>query len=100
MVSLLSESEATNREWNGRDDICNHYFGRVPLTERVVTLTLNWKRDKLSRPELVGRFRLDMDELVSRGYVRKLPGWYILRFQRTGNRIEIAVNRGSRPLPL
>jgi hypothetical protein len=54
--------------WNGRDDICGHYMGRVPITERVVTLTLNWKRSKSSHPELVGRFRLDMDQLVSRGY--------------------------------
>jgi hypothetical protein len=75
-------------------------MGRVPIAERVVTLRLNWKRDKSSRPELVGRFRLEMDALVSRGYARKIPGWYVLRFQRSGDRIEVAVNRSKQALPL
>jgi hypothetical protein len=100
MISTLSDGVTTQRAWNGRDDISQHYMGRVPHTERVVTLTLTWKRDKNSRPQLVGRFRLDMDKLVAAGYSRTVPGWYILRFQRTGNRIEVATNRSGRALPL
>jgi hypothetical protein len=100
MISTLPESAMTQRAWNGRDDIFQHYMGRVPQTERIVTLTLTWKRNKNSRSEPVGRFRFDMDKLVEAGYVRKVPGWYILRFQRTGNRIEVATNRSERALPL
>ncbi|SRR5258708_2914137 len=100
MIVTLPDTATTKREWNGRDDIHCHYMGRVPLAESLVTLTLNWKRDRHSRPRLVGRFRLHMDRLVSAGYARKVPGWYILRFQRTGDRIEVATNRSSRALPL
>src|SRR5437764_9206759 len=100
MIKTLPDSETTQREWNGRDDISQHYMGRVPQTDRVVTLTLTWKRDKSSRSQLVGRFRIDMDKLVGAGYARTVPGWYILRFQRTGNCIEVATNRSGRALPL
>jgi hypothetical protein len=75
-------------------------MGRIPFAESSVTLTLNWKRDKNSRTYLVGKFRLDMNKLVSAGYARKVDGWYILRFQRTGNHIEVAKNRSSDPLQL
>ena len=100
MIQTLPDSEPTHREWNGRDDIAQNYLGRVPQTERIVTLTLTWKRDKSSHSQLVGRFRFDMDKLIGAGYARKVSGWYILRFQRTGNRIEVAKNRRERALPL
>ena len=100
MIDTLPDTVKTRREWNGRDDIGSHYMSRVPTSEGLVSLTLNWKKDKNSRPQLVGRFRLDMDRLVGAGYARKVPGWYILRFQRTGKRIEVAMNRSSRALPL
>jgi hypothetical protein len=100
MIEIISGTAPTKREWNGRDDIHCHYMGRIPLTEPFVALTLNWKRDKHSQLHLIGRYRLDMAKLVSEGYARKVPGWYILRFQRTGNRFEVAANRSSRALPL
>jgi hypothetical protein len=100
MVTELPNNATTQRGWNGRDDISQHYMGRVPTSERVVTLTLTWKKNKSSQPQFVGRFRFDMDGLVAAGYARRVPGWYILRFQRTSNRIEVATNRSQRPLPL
>ena len=99
-MTALPDNVTTQRAWNGRDDIARHYMCRVPQAERVVTLTLTWKRNKTSRQQPVGRFRFDMDKLVEAGYARKVPGWYILRFQRTGNRIEVAKNRRERALPL
>jgi hypothetical protein len=100
MIDKLSNDFMTKREWNGRDDIHCHYMGRIPLDEPLVTLTLNWKKDKNSRPYLVGKFRLRMDKLVSEDYARKVEGWYILRFQRSGSHIEVAKNHSSRALQL
>ena len=65
-----------------------------------MTLTLNWKRHKNALAVTVGKLRLDMEQLVEAGYARKVPGAYVLRFQRTGNRLEVAINRSKRALPL
>ena len=100
MIDTLPDAAITKRKWNGRDDIRCNFFGRIPLAEPVVTLTLTWKRDRESRPQVVGKFRLDMPKLVSTGYARKVPGWYVLRCQRTGNRIEVAINRSCKAFPL
>jgi hypothetical protein len=96
MIKKLICDQKTHRAWNGRDDVSQHYMGRIPLTERSVSLVLTWKKDKDAKSCLVGGFLLEMEKLCDEGYVRAVPGFYILRFQRTGDRIEIAVNRGSK----
>jgi hypothetical protein len=95
MIKRLDRSAITRRTWNGRDDIHQNYFGRVPLTEVPVSISLTWKKTKGAVPCLVGRFELDLKALSHAGYVRKMAGFYFLRFQRTGTGIELAQNRRS-----
>jgi hypothetical protein len=100
MIEMLQDDAPTNRKWTGRDDNGAHHHGKIPLAEPVVTLTLSWRRNRTARPELVGRFRLDMEKLVAEGYATRDSGGYRLRFQRTENRMEVAINRGRAALPL
>jgi hypothetical protein len=100
MIKRLADHATTHRSWNGRDDIHGHYVGRVPLSEHSVSISLTWKREKDSKPCPVGRFLLDMPALETRGFVRKVEGYYILRFQRAGNLIEVAPNRSGPSHPL
>jgi hypothetical protein len=100
MVEMLPDDAPTERRWTGRDDNNANFYGKIPLIESIVTLTLSWKRDTNANPVVVGRLRLNMEQLVEAGYARKVTGAYILRFQRTGNQVQIAVNRGQRALPL
>jgi hypothetical protein len=46
----------------------------------------------------IGKYRLDLRALESGGYVRLKDNRYFLRFQRTKERIEIAINRNNRAL--
>jgi hypothetical protein len=100
MITRLDEDSNTRRAWNGRDDVHQHYLGRVPRDEKSVSLSLTWKKEKDAKPSLVGRFVLDVNALAKEGFVREVEGFYILRFQRTGNVIEIAPNRSSPALKL
>lgn len=95
MVTNLNSHQPPHRHWNGRDDINQHYMGRVPETEHTVTLGLTWKREKGSRSFRVGEFRFEMKQLEEAGFVRRVPGYYILRFQRSGRTIQLATNRAG-----
>jgi hypothetical protein len=99
MITQLEEAAPTNRAWNGRDDIRQHYVGHFPDSERVLTLTLSWKREQHTPLCPVGKFRFDMPTLVKTGFARKHGDEYVIRFQRTGRLIEVAINR-SRPAKL
>lgn len=94
----LQEDAPTNRKWNGRDDIAAHYHGTIPNDQNEITLTLNWKSSADGKVGQVGRYRFILPGLKDEGYVEKRHGGYYLRFQRTGNKIEIAINRSSKAL--
>ena len=92
----LPSTVDTEREWNFRDDIHQEYMNDdLPENHPVITLTLNWKPDEHSVPRPVGKYRIDLG-LLEPKYVRKTEeGKFFLRFQRTGESIEIALNRQS-----
>jgi hypothetical protein len=96
MITRLLGSSKTQRAWNGRDDIHQHYTGCVPLNEKFVSLSLTWKKEKESKPSSVGCFVLNMPALAKGGFIREVEGYYILRFQRAGRVIEISQNRSTR----
>jgi hypothetical protein len=95
MITLLEEAALARRVWNGRDDIHQHYIGHFPDSEHVLTLALSWKREKHSHLYQVGKFRFDMPALVRAGFARRHGSEYVIRFQRTGRLIEVAVNRSQ-----
>jgi hypothetical protein len=65
MVTILPSTATTEREWNFRDDINQNFFGDIPESQPIVSLTLNWKLDATSKPRIVGRYRIDLTLLVS-----------------------------------
>jgi hypothetical protein len=94
-VEELSSTTTTEREWNFRDDIHQEYMCDIPESQPIITLTLNWKSDELSAARLVGKYRINLG-LLEPQYVRKTTGGkFFLRFQRTDENIEIALNRHS-----
>lgn len=95
MVTILPHTAITEREWNFRDDIHQNFFGDIPRHQPVITLTLNWKPDAASKPKLVGRYRIDLGLLVSEQLARNTDKGVLLRFQRTREFIEIAIDRES-----
>ncbi len=95
MITRIEDGTPTNRSWNGRDDIHQHYIGHFPVSEHLLTLSLAWKKEEHSPIFDIGRFRFDMPRLVDAGFARVHDGEYIIRFQRTDRRIEVAINRTS-----
>jgi hypothetical protein len=95
MVTILPARAITEREWNFRDDVNQNFFGDIPADQPTITLTLNWKPDAATAPRLVGRYSIDLRLLVSEGFARKSNRGVNLRFQRTGDIIEIAIDRES-----
>ena len=98
MVTILPSTATTEHEWNFRDDIDQNFFGDIPESQPIISLALNWKPDATSKPKIVGRYRIDLTLLVSEGFARKSERGVHLRFQRTGEFIEIATNRQSQAL--
>ena len=95
MVMILPQTATTDREWNFRDDNHQHFFGDIPDDQAVITLTLNWKVDAASPPKLVGRYKIDLGLLVSEQLAKRSNRGVRLRFQRSGDFIEIAIDRQS-----
>lgn len=93
MVTILPQATTTDREWNFRDDNNQNFFGDIPDDRPVITLTLNWKPSAISPAKLVGRYKIDLELLVSRGFAKKSDRGVLLRFQRTDDLIEIAIDR-------
>ncbi len=96
MVTILPSSAITEREWNFRDDDNQEFHSDIPENQQFISLTLNWKPDKAAtKARLVGKYRIDLRLMLSEGLVRKSDKGIFLRFQRTGEIIEIALNRAS-----
>ena|SRR5579883_1301663 len=95
MVTILPQNAVTEREWNFRDDNTQNFFGDIPDSQPVITLTLNWKPDANSPAKLVGRYKIDLGLLVAEKLAKRSNRGVLLRFQRTSDFIEIAVDRQS-----
>jgi len=67
----------------------------IPLDQKEITLTLNWKASADDVPRQVGRYKIYLPGLEQEGFVSKLTDGYYLRFQHTDGRIEIAINRSA-----
>jgi hypothetical protein len=59
------------RHWVIRDDNQQHYHGVVSLDESPLYLELYWKATAREREQLVGRYRLDLRQLLAHGYIRR-----------------------------
>ncbi len=70
----------------------------IPANQPFITATLDWKESAKAETFPVGKYRIDLPALEAKGYVRLKDNRYFLRFQRTKERIEIAVNRKSKAL--
>jgi hypothetical protein len=97
-VVRLSKDTPTVRHWNGRDDNAAHYHQNIPIDQKEITLTLKWKASAHGKKTPVGFYKINLPGLTNEGYVEKRTAGYFLRFQRTGTKIEIAINRGSKAL--
>lgn len=93
MSIKLPDNAVTDRHWTLRDDNRQHFHGDIPLDQKSITLTLSWKETANDIPPEVGRYRLNLADLETAGFVRKSARGFYLRFQRTDDLIEIAINR-------
>lgn len=100
MIHKLRSDAQTDRHWNFNDAVGQNYMLYIPANQPVVTATLNWKKTSDSKAILVGNYRFDLRALEANGFVRFKDNRYFLRFQRTNDRIEIAINWSAEPLDL
>lgn len=99
MIHELPDDTPTDRHWNFNDEVGQNYMLYIPANQPVITGTLNWKETSDSKMAFpVGRYRFDLRALEAGGYVRFKDNRYFLRFQRTNERIEVAINRKSKAL--
>jgi hypothetical protein len=99
-VIRLELGTPTERTWNGRDDNRGHHHGWIPHDQSVITLALNWKTSKNGELYEVGRYKINLPELETEGFVRSSNRRYFLRFQHKGNSFVIAVNCAGPYYPL
>ncbi len=73
-VQKLSEEQASRlklRRWIFNDASNRIYSCAVPITECPCNIRLSWKRDADAQVHLVGYFRLDLKELLDKGFIRE-----------------------------
>lgn len=98
ILATCRSTSQTERHWIFNEDKGRNYILHIPANQSVVTGTLNWKETTNSESYSVGKYRFDLRLLEAGGYVRFKDNRYFLRFQRTKERIEIAINRTSKAL--
>ena len=98
MISDLPSDSPTERHWTLNDEVNQNYMLYIPANQPVITATLDWKESAKAETFPVGKYRINLPALESGGYVRLKDNRYFLRFQRTKERIEIALNRKSKAL--
>lgn len=77
------------RRWVLRDDNQQHYHGVVRLSEGPCYIEFHWKPDRQGQEQLVGRFRLNLPELLAADHVR------FEREMEKGDDIRVRFYRGS-----
>ncbi len=58
------------RHWVGNDGIYPYYHEAIPRKEDPLYLNLSWKRKDDAPVENVGLFRMSIEALLSRGFIR------------------------------
>jgi uncharacterized protein YndB with AHSA1/START domain len=81
---------AARRRWVLRDDNQQHYHGIVRLSESPLFVELLWKSSSRGREQEVGRYRLDLAELLAQGFVRHE------RESASGDEVRLRFYRGDR----
>lgn len=100
MLFPLASDHPTERHWIFNDASAQNYMIAIPINQRVISGNLNWKESRDGKNLPVGSYRLDLSALEAGGYIRSKKDRFILRFQRTKERIEIAINRRSNALDI
>lgn len=98
MISELPSDSPTERHWIFNDKVGRNYMLYIPANQPVITVTLDWKESAKAEIFSVGKYRIDLPALEAMGYVRLKDNRFFLRFQRTKEKIEIAINRKSKAL--
>jgi hypothetical protein len=86
------EISSSCRRWRGDDEKGpRRHNGPIPLSESPVDIELRWRESENSTTKLIGRYRLDLNELLSQGYIRHdpKPGHVRLQFVHDGDYIYI-----------
>jgi hypothetical protein len=79
----LSESDLSkeHRDWTGNDESGDYrHHGVVRLSESPLDLRLRWKSAPGAQVKLIGCYRLNLGELLSKGFVR-MEGEDTIRLQ-------------------
>ncbi|MBN2568317.1 MAG: hypothetical protein JXB42_02685 [Deltaproteobacteria bacterium] len=58
------------RHWVGNDEIYTYYHEAVPRAEDPLYLNLSWKKSADASAETVGLYRINIEALLSRGFIR------------------------------
>ena len=58
------------RQWTGNDEIYNYYHEAVPLKNDPLYLSLSWKRKSDGPVEYIGTFKMNIEALLSKGFIR------------------------------
>jgi hypothetical protein len=69
----LSESDLSknHRDWTGNDESGDYrHHGVVLLSESPLDIRLRWKSAPGAQVQLIGCYRLDLGDLLSKGFVR------------------------------
>jgi hypothetical protein len=96
MCKQLSDDSKFEREWTGNDHgkiRGGDCHGRIRYSKSPLNIRLRWKTNTNSRIKSIGTYQLDLTCLLKEKYIREDHGEVRLRFQRTEQDIQIAVNR-------
>lgn len=58
------------RQWTGNDEIYHYYHEAIPRKEDPLYLSLSWKRKSDEPGEYIGTFKMNIEALLSKGYIR------------------------------
>ena len=95
MVTILPEDAKTEKAWTGRDDNHGHHHGLVRLHDSPIRISVHWKASDEGKVMPVGKYQIDLRELIRSGFAREVDECAFLRFQSASERIEIAINRSG-----
>jgi hypothetical protein len=103
MITRIENAAQRMREWTLNERVNGNVFGRVRINQSPLLLRLYWKLNDISLEQFIGAYKLELNALVTAGYVRDLNngrGEVLLRFQSENRLIQIAMNRSAPALTI
>ena len=98
MITRLEHFQSAAHTWKFNDRVNKNYFNWVQRTSPFI-INLYWKDCDDGAKQFIGSYNLDLEALLSAGYVRidaAHPNEVLLRFQRsddnTGNQFRPMAN--------